>query len=307
MMTKPEVVRKGRVPTTFWKRVRTKCSRSWNKYTLARRKERFRRKEGVPTEGRVAFVFGCQRSGTNMTLRVLGQSMDVDCVEENDKRAFDKCRIVDTATCCALVDRGTARCVIFKPICDSHRALELYEQFADSKGIWIYRNYSDVANSAVEYWGDQSLSYIRALFDGGGDWGFAQWNREGVSEACLSAMREAAGGEMAVHEAAALFWYMRNRTFFEQQLDQNPRTLLTCYEDATTEPVREFERMCAFLDVRFSHHMVGGVFTKSLRKRPFGGSNERVKKLCDDMLAQLDAVRTGTAEPHAVAAGQQHQ
>ncbi len=307
MMAKAHVVRIGRTPSTFWKRVRTKCRTSWNRYVLARRKERFRQNEGVAAERRVAFVFGCQRSGTNMTLRVLGQSMDVDCVEENDPRAFDKCRIIDTETCAALAARATARCTIFKPICDSHRALELYDLYPGSKGIWCYRDYRDVANSAVEYWGDQSLTYIRELFDGGGDWGFAQWNREGVTEDCLSTMREAAGDEMVIHDAAALFWYMRNRTFFEQNLDRNPRTLLTRYEDAATEPVREFERMCDFLDVRFSHDMVSGVFTKSLRKRPYGGSNERVKNLCDDMLARLDAACKETIEPQAVTLGQEQR
>ncbi|MBU0719288.1 MAG: sulfotransferase, partial [Planctomycetes bacterium] len=307
MMARPEVIRKGRVPTTFWKRVQKKYGRTWNEYALARRKERFRRKEGVPSESRVAFVFGCQRSGTNMTLRVLARSMDVDYVEESDARAFVKCRIVDTATCCALVDRSTARCVIFKPICDSHRALELYGQYANSRGIWIYRDYRDVANSAVEYWGDQSLSYMRDLFEGGGDWGFAQWNREGVSEECLSVMREAAGSQLTVHEAAALFWYMRNRTFFEQQLDQNPRTLLTRYEDVVTEPAREFERMCTFLDLRYSSEMVSGVFSHSLRKRSFPDSNERVTKLCDDMLARLNAVRAGSGEPLPASTCRQHQ
>lgn len=294
MMAKPAVIHKGGVPATLVKRIRRKCGRVWSAYRLVRAKERFRRREGRTDRTRVAFVMGCQRSGTNMTLWTLDRSMDVDVIEESDPRAFVHCRVLDKAVRDAIVERSTAQCVIFKPICDSHRALELYAEDPGSKGVWVYRNYRDVANSAVRYWGDQSRQFMLDLLDGGGDWGIAQWNREKLSDECLSTLREAAGDALTVHEAAALFWYMRNRTFFDQELQHQPSTMLTRYEDMVTNPLTEFERLFRFLDVRFRPDMVQEVFSTSVRRHSFAGINRRVEELCDHLLERLNAVRAAS-------------
>ena len=291
MMAKPDVIRKGRDHIAILERVRRKCTRVWAGHKLAKEKERYRRRHGTPDASRVAFVLGCQRSGTNMTLWTLDRSLDVDAIEESDERAFVSCRIKDKAVCDAIVKRSTARCVVFKPICDSHRALELYEEYPGSKGVWIYRDYRDVADSAVRYWGDQTLAYIRDLADGGGDWGVAQWNREKISDECLSIVKEAADDNLSPHGAAALFWYTRNRTFFEQKLEESEATLLTRYEDTVARPLPEFERICGFLDVRFHSDMVTGIFSSSLRKHPFPEVGERTTKLCDDLYGRLNAIR----------------
>lgn len=55
---------------------------------------------------RPAFIFGMQRSGTNMLIRSLGRHPDRECYYENDDEAFDNCVIRDADRINALVARS---------------------------------------------------------------------------------------------------------------------------------------------------------------------------------------------------------
>ncbi len=301
-MARPAVIRKGSIPKApFWTRLRRRSHRAWSEFRLQRVKARYRRGIGAGQERTVAFVLGCQRSGTNMVLRTLGLSLDVDPVEESDRRCFQDGRIMDRRTRNALIAQSTAKCIIFKPICDSHRAVELLAEHSGSKAVWIYRRYQDVANSAVRYWADQLQTFIDDLLQGGGDWGVAQWNRERVTDECIARLKEAAGDGLNPYGGAALFWYMRNRTFFDQELKHCPSMALLRYEDAVTESAREFERLCLFLDVRFEPTMVDKVFPTSLGKHPRPPISRPVERLCDEMMEQLDTARASMANSMAAA------
>ncbi len=291
-MARPETIRTRPLTTPpRWTRVRRRCSRVWSNYLLSRRKSRYRRRVGIWREKNVAFILGCQRSGTNMTLRTLDKSLDVDKFEESDPRAFVHSRILGKDVRDSLIADSDAKCVIFKPICDSHRALELMAEHSGSKAVWIYRNYQDVANSAVAYWGNQTQVFIEDLLAGGGEWGLGEWNREKVTQECLAVIREACSTGLCPHGACAIFWYMRNRTFFEQDLEHNPDTIITRYEDVVRNPREEFERLCRFLGVGFHPRMVSKVFASSVRKRSFPEIARPIKTLNESMAERLDRVR----------------
>ena len=288
-MPRPESIRKGPPAPPLLQRIRLRAQRLLDEHRLLRDKRRYRR--GMPTVDAplVAFVVGCQRSGTNMLNRTLDRSLEVDRFDEDDPRAFDLCRVKGREVRDALVNASDARCVLFKPICDSHRLLELFDEHPGSKAIWIYRHYLGVAKSAVEYWGDTTKRYIEDLLAGGGDWGAYQWNSEGVSAATLETIREAAAGGISDYDACVLFWYLRNQTYFDQQLPDNPRVMLVKYEEMVTQPQREFARACAFLGVRFAAASVSRIHTGSVAR---GGKIEitpRVIHLADEMMSRLDA------------------
>ncbi|MFH1417948.1 MAG: sulfotransferase domain-containing protein [Planctomycetota bacterium] len=288
-MARPETIRRGpRKKASFWARLRRRYDRVWTAHRLAQRKSRHRRSIGVSQQKTPAFIFGCQRSGTNMTLRVLNRLLDVDTFEEVDPRAFKHARILGRDIQDKLIAESTAKCVVFKPICDSHRALELLSGRPNAKAIWVYRRYQDVANSAVYYWGDQTRTWIEDLLEGGGDWGVSQWNRENVTDECLAEIREACSEGLSVHGACGLFWYMRNRTFFEQKLEANPHTILADYEAMVTDPQKEFARLSGFLDVAFHPSIVEKVFSSSIRKHEPPPMSERIHDLCRGMQERLD-------------------
>jgi hypothetical protein len=275
----------------FLKRVARKWDRFWTDRKLARRKAVYRRKAGPPVTKTPVFIVGCQRSGTDMAIKTLDHALVVDRFDEYDDRAFDDCRIRDLATRQRLIADSTATFAIFKPVCDTHRVTELLAEHPEGKVIWMYRRYQDVANSSVERWGDRTKEWLVDLLNGGGDWGTRQWNREKITDECLAEVRQACPDNPSPHEAATLFWYMRNRTFFEQQLENNPAVLLACYEETVTRPQEEFTRICRFLDIDFSADLTEKIFASSVRKREFPQISARVEELCNTMQARLDRVR----------------
>ncbi len=295
-MPRPEVVRRERlVRPPFLKRVRRYAEHTWYEHRLAGKKARFRRGRPPVRDKTVAFILGCQRSGTSMVQRTLDRLMEVDKFEETDERTFRDYRIAGKEVLDALIERSTAACVLFKPICDSHRALELLAEHPGSKAIWIYRDYQDVANSSMEYWGDQTKMYIEDLLDGGGDWGVAQWNRETITEDYLREIRRACSEGLCPHGACALFWWMRNRPYFTQHLHDRPDTLLVKYEDAVRKPREAFERMCRFLGLAFDPSIIAHVFASSVSRRERPRISPRIAELCDGMLDRLDAAFAGVS------------
>ncbi len=282
-----KTVKKG----SLRKRALKKWDRFWTDYTMARKKAKHRRKVGRPEKQTAAFVVGCQRSGTDMTIKTLDRSVDVDRFDEYDERAFEDCRIKDREICERLVAESNAKCIIFKPVCDSHRATDLLNLHPGSKVIWIYRRYQDVANSAVERWGNRTQQWVQDVLKGGGDWGWRQWNKEKVTDEVLAQVKEVCPADVSEHGAAAIFWYMRNQTYFDQDLQNHPDCLLVRYEEAVASPTEEFRRMCDFLGIDYYPDMTSKIFSSSVGKRKSPPIAEPIEELCQAMLDRLDAAR----------------
>jgi hypothetical protein len=255
-----------------------------------RRKRAYRK--GAPTgSARGAFVVGCQRSGTDMTLWTLDKSRDVDRYDENHRAAFRDCRIRDRETRERLIARSNAKRVIFKPVCDSHNTAKLLDDHDGAKAIWVYRHYRDVANSAVARWGDMNLRYVRDLARGGGDWGRRQWNRELITPERQAEIEHWCAGDLNAHGAAAVYWLLVNRTFFDQQLNRHDRVTVARYEDLVTSPEPEFRRICDALDVEFRGEMIETIFASSVRKSSQQPIAPGIEDACEALLKQLDQVR----------------
>ncbi len=69
-----------------------------------------------------SFVFGCQRSGTKMMMRVLDRSPATRIYHENNALAFEDFQLRSDGILRALVLANPAPAQIFKPICDSQAA-----------------------------------------------------------------------------------------------------------------------------------------------------------------------------------------
>lgn len=256
---------------------------------LRRAKARYRAGQPMPAKKTIVYVVGCQRSGTDMSVDLLGRSMEVDVFNEDHGAAFAKCRLRSRDTVWQLVVRSTAATIVFKPICDSHRAGELLLWHPRSKGIWVYRDFHAVASSTVVKWGDANLRHLVQLLDGGGDWGWSQWNREGYDAGALNELRPLMTESLTPREAAALYWYLRNLTFFSQQLDQCKDMKVFRYRDLVTKPHETFAKMCAFVGVAYSEQLASSVHARSLLKGTHVNLSGPIETICEQMLCRLDA------------------
>ncbi len=266
-------------------RVRKYVRKRREERALARAKQAWRAERPPPETRTVVFVAGCQRSGTTMLGRILGQSMEIDHFPETDRRAFRPILIRGAEVLNRLISESTARCVLFKPISDSQRIADLLGEHPGSKALWVYRQYSDVANSAVVLWGDHFLQVMQGIAEGTGDWG---WREERISEDCRGVIQSLVKPGLNVWDASALFWYMRNRIFFDQELDKRRDILPVKYEALVQRPAEEFERIYRFMGVEFQPETVATVHPRSVGKSEVRVADPVVIRACDEMVSRLD-------------------
>jgi hypothetical protein len=222
-----------------------------------------------------------------MLLDVLGRSLDITVYNEDHPSAFRAFRLRDQATCQKLIAGSYSKWVVFKPLLDSQLAPQLLSDYPHSRAIWIYRHYQDVANSAVQLWGDWFQVAIRRLVT---EPTWEYYLNEGLTPSLRQVVEDLYDEQISAHTASALFWYMRNALYFELCLDQYPSQIhLVRYEHLVSEPIREFGKLFAWLEISFRPSWVKGIFASSVAKQPFPEIDRRVQELCEDLEARLDA------------------
>lgn len=235
---------------------------------------------------RVGFVFGCQRSGTKMLMRVLDRSPHARIFHENHASAFRAFQLRSPSTIERLIALNPAPVQVFKPICDSQRADELLDRFPEARALWIYRHPEDVANSAGAKWGAHQAEVVAAVVRGDlAPWG---WRTARLPEAAITEVRRVAPGPISAAEGALLFWYLRNQFFFSLGLDRHPRVRLLRYEDLVTAPEEAFAPVLAHLGIPRTAGLFDLVRPSSIRRHPPPPAREEIRALCLDLLDRLD-------------------
>lgn len=233
------------------------------------------------------FLVGAQRSGTNMIVRGLERSPEFEVHNENDRAAFHRFRLRPLPEIHRLVVRSRHAFVLFKPLCDSHRVAELLEDLgtpSPGKAIWVYRNFEARARSSVAKFGDANLRALRLIAEGRGS---DLWQAGGLGPEHLDLLRGLDLGRLSPISAAALFWYLRNRLFFDLGLDQRGDVILVSYDAMIAEPERWMRALAAFLGVAYRPDLVGHIERRSPGPRP-AQIDPRVRDLCEELLARLD-------------------
>lgn len=244
---------------------------------------------------RLTFVFGCQRSGTKMLMRILDNSPETRIYHENHASAFHDFQLRSDTVVRLLAATSPAPAQIFKPICDSHNADLLLSRFPRARGLWVYRHVDDVANSASQKWGAHQRAVVQAAVQGDlTTWG---WRTERLPAAVLTNLRRVWRDDISELEGSMLFWYMRNAFFGELGLQRHPRMLLVKYEDLVTKPEAAFRRVFTHVGASFDPAFLGRVHADSVGRKPPPPASAAIRALCNGLLHQLDAWAAATPEP----------
>lgn len=229
-------------------------------------------------------VPGVQRSGTNMMMDVLEQSLDTAVFHETDRRAFDGYYLRPLPRLLDLRAKCRAPFFVLKALLDSHMTAELMSYLAPAKAIWIYRRFDDMVNSNLLSW-PGGRNQIEDLMCDPLKTGY---RARGMTAETLATVRAHYRPGMSDASAIALFWYYRNQLFFDQRLDSDPHVLLLRYEDIVTQPVPAIQRTCAFLGLGYSDRMGAEIHAQSVGRRPPADITPEIRTLCDGMMARLD-------------------
>ncbi len=211
----------------------------------------------------------------------------------------------------ALIDRQKARLILFKPINDSQAALEILDQFDNSRVVWIYRHFNDTVNSAVVHWGASQRDMVVWIGENLAKYGsleeampailrkpsFAVYT-EKMSRESAALLAEWTRAPISEHTGAAIMWYLRNQLFFEQSLDMNRRSLLVCYEKFVQQPDEQLRQICKFLSIRHSKKRSRTVVASSVGRNEAPHIPPGILEACSGLLDRLNqAEKAGQAPP----------
>lgn len=245
------------------------------------------------------FIFGCGRSGTTLLVnlferdlrtRVYREFSELSSLDTEKNLRLDPLPMVE-----ATIRKNAAPFVILKPLVESQNAPELLEYFPTSKAIWVYRHYLDVAASNLNKFGvNNGVIDLAPIAEYQSD----NWRSERASPAVSAVVKRHYTPDMDPYEAAALFWFARNRLYFELGLDQDPRVMIVKYEDLIGEPSVQMQRIYDFAGQAFpGDHLTRTVHRSSLGKGSQLQLSEEVNTLCRTLLAQLDGVNEVQSSP----------
>jgi len=246
---------------------------------------------------RVLLVFGCQRSGTTMLQQsLLDRSWRALILEEHSRRLVrsddaERLRWQSLDIVAARLRALPFELVVAKPLVESHRAVELLDGCGQCRGIWMLRHYLAVARSNLQRFGpDNGLRDLRLLAAGSpGDWRSAAGGdvRERVAGLLASGLSQL--------DAAAAFWWARNRLYLDQQLWADERIRLVRYETLTRRPGECLEALSGFLGQQLPVSAMAGRARPATAER--GVLRPDVEAMCADLLERLTACPSVLPEP----------
>lgn len=232
------------------------------------------------------FLFGAQRSGTNMIVHGLDEAPEFRVYNEGNRRAFDNFRLRPLPTIEALIDRSRARYVLFKPLCDSHRAEEILDRFGPrARAIWAYREVDGRVRSALAKFGDSNLRVLRAYAAGEAN---EAWQVQGMSPESVDFVRSLDLDRLSAESGAALFWFIRNSQYFQMSLDERDDAMLVSYDDFVARPDETARALCAFLGVGFRPGFIAHVSPRPPAWRQPLSIDDRIRVRCTDLQERLD-------------------
>lgn len=248
---------------------------------------RWRLRHGSRGSAAPVYVVGLQRSGTNMLVRALQNSLETQVYNENDRRAFRTFSLRDDAVIRDLVHRDHHRIVVFKPLKDSDRIVELLDDPAmprTGRALWAYRGYEGRVRSALGQFTDNNLQVLRAVASGDLD---GRWQVRGMPARSLAVVRSFDMHSMNPESAAALMWFLRNQLFFDLGLDRREDVMLVRYERLLSEPAATVRAVAAFASIGYDDRMVAHIERRQPAIRQPLDLDPGVRTLCDDLHARL--------------------
>lgn len=251
------------------------------------RKAAFRRGR-APGQAVPVFLLGLQRSGTNMVVRGLGMAPEVEVHNENDAAAFSRFKLKPLPVVEDIVARSRHTHVLFKPLCDSHRAVELLSIDAPrpARVLWAYRDVDGRVRSSLAKFGDGNLQVLREFAAGVNT---TRWHVQGMSADTAAFVRSLDFDTMTPESGSALMWYVRNRLYFDQGLDSRDDVHLARYEAFLAEPAATMKPLCDFLGFEYRDDLVAHVTPRPPTHTAPLDLDPRVRERCDALAADLQA------------------
>jgi hypothetical protein len=284
--------------TSGLQRVRKKIARR----TFEFQKElfQFTRKHTTETQ-QLLLIIGCQRSGTTLMSETLGKDWNAKIYPEHSNLSsgdeVDQLRLNPLTVVARTLDRERFPLVVLKPLVETQNADRLLEFFHQARAIWMYRHYKDVAASNLKRFGSgNGIKNLRYIVQDDAK----NWRSERVPPDVRELIKTYFSETMNPYDAAALFWYVRNRYYFDLGLDKHPRVMKCQYSDFVTSPGQTIQAVYRFVDRPYpGDGILSEIHSTSIGKGRVVELSPEIDNLCNELWLRLNRgdTMTGKAGP----------
>ena len=187
-----------------------------------------------------------------------------------------------------LLSGERAPLVVAKPLLDSQIAAKILDSFDGSRGIWIFRDFRSVALSNLRRFGNgNGFKDLEPILRANAD----DWRYEAISDTSAKIVRTHMERGISDMDAAALFWFVRNQAFFEQELDGRADVLLCQYESLASDADSEMQRIYKFVGTGYP----GAKIIRHIHQDAVGRGagirlDDEVEALCNNLKERLRAI-----------------
>lgn len=237
------------------------------------------------------FIVACQRSGTSMAMNVFERSLDALVYHTGDRKAYDHGLLLADDVIRGLLAKSRAAVTVFKPMNQIQSLKHFLAAFPGLRVVWLLRDYRDVVNSGVRRWDTMRETLRRVTTDPDS----AGWHGEAIPGHLLEVVRAHYRDDMSLESAYALFWYMRNRFYFELSLDTNEQVRVFRYEELVSRPVVAFGEMFAFCGCPYHPHLTTRIFASSVGRYEAPTIDPAIASLCEGLSEAFDRLPHDTA------------
>lgn len=237
----------------------------------------------------IFFIIGVQRSGTTALFANLSQDNRIKAYGEFSELSVDgdeKLRLHPFPVLKKQISRNIKPIVLLKPLVETQNILQLFEEFPNSKAVWMYRHYKDIASSNLKKFGiNNGFNNLRYLVEGD----FTNWRSENVSKETQDVVISMTKKDLLPHDAAALFWYVRSSFYFHLNLYQNDRVLLLKYEDFVADPYYNFKSIYNHLGFSVPKWLIHNTINDgSVKKGAAINLSSEIEQLCEEMYQRFE-------------------
>jgi hypothetical protein len=185
----------------------------------------------------------------------------------------------------AHVERLRAPITVLKPLVESQHAPVLLAGLPNARAVWMFRGFESVAVSDLAYFGRHNGERnLRLLLTNDPP----NWRAELVPESTRAVLDEHYAPDMSPHDAAALFWWARNRLFFDLRLDEHPDVFLCEYEALVATPRRVMSSIYEFCGLEPpARDTTRRIHSKARDRGASSAISSDVKALCEELQRRL--------------------
>ncbi|MBZ6379676.1 hypothetical protein B5C34_15275 [Pacificimonas flava] len=231
------------------------------------------------------FVTGTPRSGTNMLMYALDRTFQTTALHETDPRAYEDFALRDLGTIRALRDSTRGSYMIVKCLMEGERLTDMTRALAPARGIWLTRHVDAMVRSHQKSFPGNREAIDEIVADRSA----GVWRARGMSEETHELLRSAYRPGLSDENAAALFWWQRNRLVFDQRLPDRPDMAILDYDRLTENPHGTGRALAARLGLPYSRFMYSGIVARAPGVRREVPLAPHIRELCEEMWARIGA------------------